>query len=450
MNLRDIFVRRRYLHFDEPVPFQAAVHLATDPARVASWGFMPFLHWQLTARKVRRSDGGLKEKLKIRPICYAAHKDAAIYAYYGHILGGRYEIELKRRGLQENVTAFRPSQGKCNIDFALEVFDWIRRHGECVALAFDIKSFFDRLNHAHLKTRWCQLLGVDRLPADHYAVFRSLTRYATVDRKSVFEEFGISPHNPRAGGRRRICTPAEFRERVRGKGLVGVNGDQLGIPQGSPMSAVLSNIYMLDFDAWVVDMVGQAGGLYRRYCDDILVVVPQESAARVEAFVNDRIQEARLEIQQEKTKPHHFKGPAGRLSVEEPLQYLGFLFDGRRILLRTASVARYYRKMRGGVRLAVLTKRKHDRLRQERDQAPQPLKRRKLNRLYSYIGRHNFISYALRAAHRMNERAIRRQIKPHWKRLEAEVDKASAKLLADRGQRRANEVSGFGSATPAP
>lgn len=90
--------------------------------------------------------------------------------------------------------------------------------------------------------------------------------------------------------------------------------------------------------------------------------------------------------------------------------------------------------------------------RKDRRQDPpaQPLKRRKLNRLYSYIGRHNFISCALRAAQRMNERAIRRQIKPHWKKLEDEVETASAKLLDGRGQPRAKQVSEFGPATPAP
>ena len=49
--------------------------------------------------------------------------------------------------------------------------------------------------------------------------------------------------------------------------------------------------------------------------------------------------------------------------MDEPVQYLGFIFDGNRTLLRTASVARYYRKMRAGVRLAILTKAKHDKIR---------------------------------------------------------------------------------------
>ena len=36
----------------------------------------------------------------------------------------------------------------------------------------------------------------------------------------------------------------------------------------------------------------------------------------------------------------------------KPLQYLGFTFDGRRALIRSGTLARYYRRMRNGVRVA--------------------------------------------------------------------------------------------------
>jgi hypothetical protein len=80
------------------------------------------------------------------------------------------------------------------------------------------------------------------------------------------------------------------------------------------------------------------------------------------------------------------------------------------------------------VRLALQTKKKADELRAQHGEPKQPLKRRKLNIRYSYIGRHNFISYAIRAAKKMKEPAIRKQIKPHWKKLNAEVEKAQAKI----------------------
>lgn len=424
-----LFTPRRYLHFDEPLSPSAAKALATSPARVERWAFMPMLQWIIKARKVkRRSDGTLEKKPpKNRPISYAAHKDAAIYAYYGHLMVQRYEKVVVARGVAPCVTAFRERSGRCNIDFAMEAFEWIRSKGDCVALAFDIRDFFGSLDHALLKGHWGSVLGSARLPGDHFSVFRSLTGFAFVDRKAVFKEFGISQHNPRAKGRKRICSPEEFRERVRGKGLIQRNQSTKGIPQGSPMSAVLSNIYMLEFDVAVAEQAGAVGGFYRRYCDDMLCVVPPDHARAMEEFVKARIGKVKLEIQPEKTKRHHFRIEAGLQTVDEPFQYLGFTFDGGRALIRTPSVARYYRKMRAAVSLAVQTKRKQNRLRQAHGEPALPLKRRKLNLRHSYVGRHNFISYALRAARKMDEPAIRKQVKRHWSRLNAEVKRAQSR-----------------------
>ena len=187
-----LFARRSYFHFDEPVSPPIARDLATNPERVAKWGFMPMLHCMLSTRKVKRlADGKLEEKSKDRPIEYAAHKDAAIYAAYGFLLTQDYENELNERGLNEIVTGFRPSTRKCNIDYAKEAFDWIAAKGPCVALAFDVENFFNALDHSILKTQWAALIGDGKLPDDHFAVFKSLTRYSFVDRSKVFKEFGI-------------------------------------------------------------------------------------------------------------------------------------------------------------------------------------------------------------------------------------------------------------------
>lgn len=424
-----LFARRNYFHFDESVSPETARNLATNPGRVSKWGFLPMLHCMLSTRKVKRlSNGTLEKKSKERPIEYAAHKDAAIYAAYGFLLTGEYEKELQTRELSDVVTGFRPSTQRCNIDFAKESFDWIANKGPCVALAFDIENFFNALDHSILKTQWSQVMGRGRMSDDHFAVYRSLTRYSYVDRSEVFKEFGISLSNPRAGGRTRICSSEDFRLRVRGKGLIRVNNTPRGIPQGSPMSAVLSNIYMLDFDADVYEQVSRVGGLYRRYCDDMLCVVPAEAALDIENYVMARISDYRLTIQVSKTKRHRFTEQNGRLITDTPLQYLGFLFDGTRTLVRTASLARYYRKMRAGVGLAGQTMRRHNKLRKKHNEPTEThLYRRKLQIRYSYLGRHNFIAYALRAATIMNEPAIKKQIRRHWNKLRWQIVKEEDK-----------------------
>ena len=177
MSAETIFKSRRYLHFDEPIGEDASRALATNPDRVKSWAFMPMLKCILVTTKVKWNKAGkLEFKDKPRPICYSCHKDATIYAYYGSLLSQAYEKLLASRGLSAVVTAFRPDSGKCNIDFAKDAFDWIRANGECTALAFDIKSFFDTLDHRVLKRQWVAVIGKPNLPDDHYAIFKSLTK----------------------------------------------------------------------------------------------------------------------------------------------------------------------------------------------------------------------------------------------------------------------------------
>lgn len=363
------------------------------------------------------------KKVKERPIAYAAHKDAAIFTWYSHLLTARYESLIADTPMDACVTAFRSGTGKCNIHHAAESFNWIKAHGPCVALAFDIESFFDSLDHALLKTAWCRILDLELLPDDHYAVYRAVTRFAKVDRTALFDALNISRHNQRAHGRKKLCTPKEFRELIRQEGLIEVNGQTFGIPQGSPMSAILSNIYMLEFDTHVAAYVARLGGLYRRYCDDMLIVVDEEQAADAERFVQEAIALAKLTIQPDKTKRHHFVADGAALSVTEPLQYLGFLFDGVRTLVRTASIARYYGKMRAGVRLAVATKDKQNEIRRQKGEGVVSLKTTKLNKRYSYLGRRNFISYAHRASRIMEEASIKKQVKKHWGKLRSEIQK---------------------------
>ena len=48
-----------------------------------------------------------------------------------------------------------------------------------------------------------------------------------------------------------------------------------GIPQGSPISGVLANIYMMEFDLAMKHLIEEENnGLYMRYSDDIIIVLP--------------------------------------------------------------------------------------------------------------------------------------------------------------------------------
>ena len=145
--------------------------------------------------------------------------------------------------LRENVLAFR-SLEKSNIEFAKDAFDKIQNLGECSAVALDLSGFFDNLDHQILKDRWCKIIGSETLPADHYAVFKSITKYSQVNKDKLYTLLNISHNNPKYS-RKKICTSVEFRNIVRKNNLIVTNKTSKGVPQGSPISALLSNIYMV-------------------------------------------------------------------------------------------------------------------------------------------------------------------------------------------------------------
>jgi RNA-directed DNA polymerase len=383
---------RRYLHFDPPVGQKQSETFVSSVKRVAQHSFYPFIGYHVTSKKVShdRTTNTLLYTRKERPIAYAAHLDSQIYSFYAWKLSKLYEEKLGTLGISDSVLAFRPL-GKSNIDFAAKAFADIRKMGECGVVALDATKFFDSLDHRLLKTAWQDLIGKESLPPDHFAVFKSLTRSAIVDKAKLYSQFGISIHNPK-NDRVRICEPKEFRKIVRNGGLITTNKGGKGIPQGSPISALLSNIYMLNFDAAMKDMAESNGGKYYRYCDDMLFIVPLKEKSKFAGIASKEIVQLQLAINTKKTEIREFKFTNGNLYSDKPLQYLGFTFDGQQILIRSAALARYSEKMKRGVKFAKATRRKRNKLRRNRGESDKQLFRRNLYKNYSHLGRRNFVS----------------------------------------------------------
>lgn len=239
--LHPVWYRRRgYLHFDEPMSLEKAQALVENPDAVSKHAFWPLISYQKQTIKIKEdsNSGAIFTKLKDRKIAYAAHSDSHILSYYCQLLGNKYEERIRIEGISDSVLAFR-ALNKSNIDFAKQAIDEIRRQGNCTAIALDIIKFFDNLEHKHLKQSWKELLGVRDLPPDHFAVFKAVTKNVNLNRDKLYELLNISIHKPRSGGRRRLCEPIDFRERVRSSGLVQTNALPIGIPQGTAISAML-------------------------------------------------------------------------------------------------------------------------------------------------------------------------------------------------------------------
>lgn len=425
------YQRKKYPHFDLPLSFEKAQKFVTDPVAVAQHAFYPFLAYEKSERKVKRVQNRKKTNNKLRPIRYAAHKDGYIYAYYSKKLTALYEDKLKERGLDNCVLAYRTDLGLSNIEFSYSAMEEIRKRKTCVAVTCDISGFYDSLDHQHLKKQWCELLGVSQLPADHYNIFKSVTRYSLVSRDVCYEALGVercTKENPHpAPTPRPLCsTPSEFRRRIREGGLIQRNAEEdgqikkCGIPQGSPISSCLSNIYMLPFDRIMQAKASEIGGYYRRYCDDILWICDESQLATIQKLLSDEIKNvgSKLVINTDKTTITHFQETEDGFihSHGDLFQYLGFTFDGKNAYIRPGTMSKYWRKVTFGIRRAKIQARKA-----AHNGGSSKVFKRKLYRTYTHLGKRNFITYAKRSHTIMNSPSIRKQVKQHWDMFQAKL-----------------------------
>ncbi len=502
---KDWFKIKRYPHIGLPLNYSER-HIwiekyVTSPEIIAKHAFLPFIHKTSTVKKFRKEylphDGKINEnnkkenKLqrisshKTRELFYANHLDSLIFSYYAKLLSDHYEIKIKSNGynLDPVVNAYRSipvnpknknSSNKCNIDFANDVFKFIRSYpkDEFVVIAFDISSFFDNLNHKLLREIWAEVLGVSRLSPDHFNVFKNITRFSHVDIVDIFDEFKNKIYVRKVNkfgvpleikqkkvDRMRFlrnqnaiafCTKEDF-FKLKGKLLQPSKTKKLkngtviyrdfGIPQGSPISSVLANMYLLHFDKTINDFITTHNSIYKRYSDDIVVVCPLNIKEELLKLVYKEIEKYKLEIQPTKTQIFQFKRENGKLICGQEFNtvvnwnknfiYLGFEFNGENVLLKSASLSGYYRKMKRSVRKAkyysksIFSKNKGI------------IFKRRLYKRFSYKGAKrtrkylwnskekkfvksdsynwgNFLSYAFKASKIIGHNNIKKQTKRHW------------------------------------
>lgn len=421
------------MHFDSPINSRQAISLVTSPKKVVTHSFYPFLSCTLSMPKVKKENGELKRDAKEREIAYASHKDSHIFSYYTHILNEKYENLIKNKypSINNSVLAFR-KLGKSNIEFAKYAFDYILKYKNCSVIALDVSNFFGNIDHNILKEKWKKIISNDTLPPDHFAVFKAITQYSIIKKEIAFKEFGISIHTPRSNSRKQICSPEEFRKfrdefndtLLKGNQVIYSNkGKGKGISQGSPISALLSNIYMIDFDIIVQDIIQEKNGLYMRYCDDILCIIPSDKLEIIRTFIKNEIKKLKLDINEKKTEIVNFKfdQEKNKITNDKKLQYLGFILKNESITIRSAAFTKYSKKMKRGVSLAKQTQRKYNKIRELNGKEKKKIFKHKLFVTYSHLGKRNFVSYGKRAAWIMESKQIRKQLKPLFNRLKARI-----------------------------
>lgn len=394
---------KKYPHIGLPITisdYDWVREYITNEEKVRIHSFLPLIHKCISQRKfrpdkTRKDRTETKRRFRVkgkkdRNIYFASHIDSLIFSYYNSKLVAAYEKYIENKEFSESVVAYRKlalfkgsERHKCNIDFAKSTFEFIKQNNEkpLSVIVADVTSFFDNLNHKILKKQWTKILNEITLPLDHYNVFKTLTRIKYVEGEQLFNSYqrtmiverGIPNDSEKKEFKRvKIGKSHYFKEKCavaycekdeflkNNLNLIVSKNNSKGIPQGSPISATLANVYMLDFDQIVFNEVNSIGGFYQRYSDDLIVICEQKYEDRIIKIIRDSIADkniASLEIQPEKTKVYRFEDIGGifkGFEIDEvtkfpnynrTLEYLGFSYDGQKVLIKSAGFSKFYRSM---------------------------------------------------------------------------------------------------------
>jgi hypothetical protein len=321
-----------------------------------------------------------------------------------------------------------------------------------------------------LKEKWKTLLGVEILPKNHLNVFNSATNFSfiykddlrkfnkTHGKKSNFDEKKLAFIRNKEGFKAFFSSLQEFRNSINnGKLRVYKNnfknkktGEIIGIPQGLPISAILANLYLLDFDKAILNyLVKTENCYYRRYSDDIVIIGDTDKMKLIEDFVIKEMEKCFVQISNEKTEKFIFnkiddivvshKIVNGEKTPNLPFIYLGFEFYGHKTLIKSTNLSKFYRRMIYSVKKKCIRAKKIG----ERNGTKPIIFKRQLYKIYRNINldkskskrkfnsfhkletgeyriksklnnkpfQGNYFSYAKRSAEIMDELAILNQIK---------------------------------------
>ena len=345
------FKPRNYRHFDLPVN-EAFAQKTTKPEFVSRHSFFPLLHYTKVEKRYKKcaNTGARSIITKERPIKYASHRDACILSYYAHLLNEALDAHYKISGIDDSVIAYR-SLGKANYNFSAEALSFAKSNSPVTILAFDVTGFFDNLAHDLFKKRLKAILGVSELPDDWYKVFRFITRFhfVALDELRAHHEFRSRFSKQ---SRDRIASVSELKAaRVTIHPNPEISkGNRRGIPQGTPISAAASNLYMIDFDTEARSYCDSIGALYRRYSDDVLIVCKPRYAKEAMSKIMKLITKEKLEIADSKTEQTDFDANSTIDYASKAAQYLGFTLDESGPAIRQSSLSRQWRKMRRAIR----------------------------------------------------------------------------------------------------
>lgn len=397
--IKPIFTRKNYMHFDNDPGLSFAKKYIKDPQNISKHAFFPFILDEKKYIKFTKVKG---KDNKTRPIMFSSHIDRYIYQWYNRKLNIIYNKYAEEKGIKKCSVAYRYNFRKNNIDIAKEVLCKISNMNKAYIIVGDFKSFFDKLNHIYLKNMLCKMMNVGRLPEDIYAVYKNITKFSYFDINYICQFLNI---NKSEFYRSKEVIDRNILKFNKQKNLK-VNRKPYGIPQGSAISSVLSNIYMIDCDKLINNYVTSKSGIYRRYSDDFIIAIPDiesEELKEILQYINN-VFKSNGNPEPENNKTKVFKYENRNLenvtsyynslasNTGKTIQYLGFNFDGKNIKICDRTKSKFIHKMGQKIKTIAICK--------GVTKKGNKISEKELRRLYSRDGKDkgkgNFITYSER------------------------------------------------------
>lgn len=348
---------KNYKHFDYPLTINQREKYLEKISNIDNLQhrYLPFIEFYLTRKKYNKNYS--KIKVKKRNILLSSHHDTEIYRYFGIILNKYYyEKYVSSHGIDNVSVAYRYSKHNSNIDIAKDVFNNTVDMDKAYIFKGDFSHFFDNLNHSILEDNLKTVLGKD-FNCNWKKLLKSVTKYKKVKKSNLKKLVVNKSHN--STSKSYVKNIKKLGELIRNHTIPLSCENHKGIPQGTPISAVLANVYMIKFDEKVKNILKQYNGIYRRYSDDFVILIPKKNISLNKLIslrkeiISICMKKLFLNIKEEKTKLFVFNGVNNNiLSINQDneenfnykkglFDYLGFIFDGHTVSMRSNSIYKF-------------------------------------------------------------------------------------------------------------